>query len=283
MTAQWEQQPCPLNQPRTLTLNRQSPNPRASMRRPTSFTRSLLPNTMARRQPAFLNVSPGPSLRASSAPPSGPRKASLHLPPSSTGHPSLEPHRYQTDPPPSPSANGPSATSLDLMNSLQRSEGAVVKTRSGSVLSRGFILKTDHYPSGAHLTLDVHLSSTHNLSGRALDLDLNVHGAPNFRAPRVGDLNVFGVAQPRTQGLRAILSILRCRPNTPNPSHVVWFSTREEPIGEPLSRPESCPRPMLSIQSIYPAVPLYFETLQNPVAPSTSLIAQKTSRPLKRG
>uniref|UniRef100_A0A8H7Y3N0 Inositol hexakisphosphate-domain-containing protein n=1 Tax=Psilocybe cubensis TaxID=181762 RepID=A0A8H7Y3N0_PSICU len=66
--------------------------------------------------------------------------------------------------------------------------------------------------------------------GRALDLDLNVHGAPNFRAPRHGDLNVFGAAQPRTQGLRAILSILRCRPNTPNPAHVVWFSTREEPI-----------------------------------------------------
>lgn len=67
--------------------------------------------------------------------------------------------------------------------------------------------------------------------GRALDLELNVHGAPNFRAPRQGGLNVFGAAQPRTQGLRAILSILRCRLDTPNPSHVVWFSTREEPIG----------------------------------------------------
>lgn len=62
-------------------------------------------------------------------------------------------------------------------------------------------------------------------------MDLNVHGAPNFRAPRIGDFNVFGAAQPRTQGLRAILSILRCRPGTLNPSHVVWFSTREEPIG----------------------------------------------------
>jgi hypothetical protein len=60
---------------------------------------------------------------------------------------------------------------------------------------------------------------------------LNVHGAPNFRAPRIADLNVFGVAQPRTQGLRAILSVLRCRPGTPNSSHVIWFSTREEPIG----------------------------------------------------
>ena len=69
------------------------------------------------------------------------------------------------------------------------------------------------------------------IAGRALDLELNVHGAPNFRAPREGDLNVFGVAQPRTQGLRGILSVLRCRPNTPNPTHVVWFSTREEPVG----------------------------------------------------
>ncbi|KAI0783947.1 inositol hexakisphosphate-domain-containing protein [Irpex lacteus] len=99
------------------------------------------------------------------------------------------------------------------MHQLQRSGPSVVKTRSGSVLSRGFILKTDHYPSG-----------------RALDLELNVHGAPNFRSPREGHLNVFGVAQPRTQGLRGILSVLRCRPNIPCPTHVVWFCTREEPI-----------------------------------------------------
>ncbi|KAI9453330.1 inositol hexakisphosphate-domain-containing protein [Russula earlei] len=99
------------------------------------------------------------------------------------------------------------------MPHLLRSAPSIVKTRSGSVLSRGFILKTDHYPSG-----------------RALDLDLNVHGAPNFRAPRTGSLNVFGAAQPRSQGLRAILSILRARPTEISPSHVVWFSTREEPI-----------------------------------------------------
>ncbi|KAI0685965.1 inositol hexakisphosphate-domain-containing protein [Cytidiella melzeri] len=99
------------------------------------------------------------------------------------------------------------------MHQLQRSGPSVVKTRTGSVLSRGFILKTDHYPSG-----------------RALDLELNVHGAPNFRSPREVHLNVFGVAQPRTQGLRGILSVLRCRPNVANSTHVVWFCTREEPI-----------------------------------------------------
>ncbi|KAF8071749.1 inositol hexakisphosphate-domain-containing protein [Lyophyllum atratum] len=125
--------------------------------------------------------------------------------------------------------------SMDLTGLLQRSEPSVVKSRTGSVLSRGFILKTDHYPSG-----------------RALDLDLNVHGAPNFRAPRIGGFNVFGAAQPRTQGLRAILSILRCRPGTTHPSHVVWFSTREEPIvyisGRPfVLRDASEPRRTLSL------------------------------------
>lgn len=39
----------------------------------------------------------------------------------------------------------------DPIAHLLRSEASIVKTRSGSVLSRGFILKTDHYPSGALL------------------------------------------------------------------------------------------------------------------------------------
>jgi hypothetical protein len=42
---------------------------------------------------------------------------------------------------------------------------------------------------------------------------------------------VFGAAQPRSQGLRAILSILRARSTDTSPSHVIWISTREEPIG----------------------------------------------------
>jgi hypothetical protein len=38
---------------------------------------------------------------------------------------------------------------LDLSAHLLRAEAGVVKARAGAVLSRGFILKTDHYPSGA--------------------------------------------------------------------------------------------------------------------------------------
>ncbi|KAF9260086.1 hypothetical protein L218DRAFT_1079604 [Marasmius fiardii PR-910] len=145
---------------------------------------------------------------------------------------SLAPRKSTRDSSVGPKTSG---VSLDLMGYLQRSGSSVVKTRSGSVLSRGFILKTDFYPTG-----------------RALDLELNVHGAPNFRAPKQGDLNVFGVAQPRTQGLRAILSVLRCRPGITDPSHVVWFSTREEPIvyisGRPfVLRDASQPKKTLSL------------------------------------
>lgn len=143
------------------------------------------------------------------------------------------------------------AVPLDLMDNLKRAEPSVVKTRTGSVLSRGFILKTDYYPSG-----------------RALDLDLNVHGAPNFRASR--DTNVFGVAQPRTQGLRAILSVLRCRPGTTNPSHVVWFSTREEPIvyisGRPFVLRDSAePRRTLSLSDRAENLEAIEERLKNDI------------------
>ena len=42
------------------------------------------------------------------------------------------------------------AAHLDIMPSLQKATHSVVKARNGSVLSRGSILKTDHYPSGEH-------------------------------------------------------------------------------------------------------------------------------------
>lgn len=114
------------------------------------------------------------------------------------------------------------------------SNASVVKARSGSVLTRGFILKTDFYPNG-----------------RALDLDINLGGAPNFRAPKSTPLNVFGVAQPRIAGIKAILSLLNCcppaisgRPAEPLDSPIggtarrnregafrcLWFNTREEPV-----------------------------------------------------
>jgi hypothetical protein len=40
------------------------------------------------------------------------------------------------------------AAHLDITPSLQKATHSVVKARNGNVLSRGSILKTDHYPSG---------------------------------------------------------------------------------------------------------------------------------------
>ncbi|KAI8579918.1 hypothetical protein K450DRAFT_187884 [Umbelopsis ramanniana AG] len=87
---------------------------------------------------------------------------------------------------------------------------SVVKTRSGSVLSRNTILKMDHFPSGAHSNLDFHLQ-----------------GAPNFR---MVDLNVYGVAQPTVIGLSTILALLNCHPKSHGKAQCAWFSTREEPL-----------------------------------------------------
>ncbi|KAF9510295.1 hypothetical protein BS47DRAFT_1373349 [Hydnum rufescens UP504] len=114
----------------------------------------------------------------------------------------------------------------------------MIKARNGSVLSRGFILKTDFYPTG-----------------RALDLDIALMGAPNFRSPRHGSLNVFGVAQPRINGIKAVLSVLgssSARPDSPPRSHCVFFSTREEPViyisGRPfVLRDASAPKEALSL------------------------------------
>lgn len=124
---------------------------------------------------------------------------------------------------------------LGCKSKLKASEAGVVKRRDGSVLARGFILKTDHYPTG-----------------RALDLDLHLEGAPNWRAPKEEGLNVYGVAQPTLPGLRGILSVLGCRPRAAvtqrssgnndededpeidagpsDPGRCVWFCTREEPV-----------------------------------------------------
>lgn len=117
---------------------------------------------------------------------------------------------------------------------LKKEQAGIIKRRNGAVLSRGFILKTDHYPTG-----------------RALDLDFRLTDAPNWRSPKEESLNVYGVAQPTLAGVKSILSLLGCRPeedvdgsgrrgsfadgNTSSvqkPSSAVWLCLREEPISE---------------------------------------------------
>lgn len=61
-------------------------------------------------------------------------------------------------------------------------------------------------------------------------------------------MNVFGVAQPRVSGVKALLSLLQCRPGLVKPSHCHWFSTREEPIGTSITSHE---RRDLHLQIVY--------------------------------
>ncbi|ORX60585.1 hypothetical protein DM01DRAFT_1332719 [Hesseltinella vesiculosa] len=94
--------------------------------------------------------------------------------------------------------------------SLLKSVGTTVKARNGSVLTRNTILKLDHFSSGMNTNLDLHL-----------------HGAPNFRQAA---LDVYGVAQPTVIGLSTILSVLGCHPKQAPTTSCTWFSTREEPL-----------------------------------------------------
>ncbi|PWN31661.1 uncharacterized protein FA14DRAFT_127972 [Meira miltonrushii] len=75
-------------------------------------------------------------------------------------------------------------------------EGMVVKSRQGSVLTRGLVLKTDFF---AGL--------------KRPDMGVLLQGAPNFRQADVPGLQVYGVAQPTVMGLKTILSVLQCAPN----------------------------------------------------------------------
>jgi len=91
----------------------------------------------------------------------------------------------------------------------------VVKSRQGSVLSRGSLLKTDYFASG-----------------RAQSLTHHLQGAPNFRS---ASYNIFGTAQPTLAGIKTVLAFLKSHPAGRRNS--VWFCTREEPVIYMSARP----------------------------------------------
>jgi hypothetical protein len=86
----------------------------------------------------------------------------------------------------------------------------VVKNRTGSVLSRGMILKADHFDAVVRSKSDIKLQ-----------------GAPNFR---MADANIFGVAQPTVLGYKTVLTLLQCCPANKHNNRALWINTREEPL-----------------------------------------------------
>ncbi|GAA6033114.1 hypothetical protein JCM8097_002951 [Rhodosporidiobolus ruineniae] len=101
---------------------------------------------------------------------------------------------------------------------LSRLSPSVVPSRTGSVLSRGLILKSDYRfvppPSSSSA-----ITETGGLS---------LSGATNLRD---GGLGVWGAAQPTVTGVRSVLAVLRAKGGQGKQgSEVAWFVTREEPI-----------------------------------------------------
>ncbi|KAG0660956.1 hypothetical protein C6P46_004229 [Rhodotorula mucilaginosa] len=116
----------------------------------------------------------------------------------------------------------------------------VVPSRSGSVLSRGLILKSDYRFLAQSTALEPHItpdpsSSTFSDQTKTENgwTGLHLSGASNLRD---GGLGVWGLAQPTRTGVRSLLSLLRCKQSTAGGARndkgkeVAWFVTREEPI-----------------------------------------------------
>lgn len=94
----------------------------------------------------------------------------------------------------------------------------VVQERSGHVMVKGSILKTDHFTGCRRLP----------------NPSVEIEGAPNFRSvwpegPVDGiDLRAYGTGIPTRQGLEDILALLQA--NDQEGENVTWVNLREEPI-----------------------------------------------------
>lgn len=117
--------------------------------------------------------------------------------------------------------DGPSTSERKLaprpnIQDLLKHAAGVVKSRNGSVLARGFILKSEHRPTS--------YSSTSEKPQM-----IRLRGAPNFRG--LGGLGVYGCAQPTITGVKTVLSALQSQPQSRlTPRETIWFCTREEPL-----------------------------------------------------
>ncbi|KAM0753591.1 hypothetical protein T439DRAFT_322487 [Meredithblackwellia eburnea MCA 4105] len=102
------------------------------------------------------------------------------------------------------------------ITTLLRHASSVPQSRTGAVLSRGYILKLDQRPSPSQNSIK-------------LNEPLHLRGAINFR---MANLGVFGVAQPTETGLRTILNLLKAKnlPGGKLGKELVWVCTREEPL-----------------------------------------------------
>lgn len=96
---------------------------------------------------------------------------------------------------------------------------SVINNRTGNVLGRGTILKSDHFPGCQRKGMEV-----------------MVDQAPNYR--KVSGMEVYGVAIPTVEGICNVLDLLDS--GIEGNSWVTWVSLREEPVSYAIGRPFVC-------------------------------------------
>ncbi|ORY84702.1 inositol hexakisphosphate-domain-containing protein [Leucosporidium creatinivorum] len=225
---------------------------------PLTSTHSRTSSQPIRRSSVHVTTTTTTAPTSPSSPPTPRPRAALleRIPSSSSVERPYSPHRklsYNDDP------TAPPPPPLDPLNLLRLAPG-VVQSRTGSVLSRGFILKSDARPvapASSSETEGLAFASGEGEAGQGIkkgageaggggggkpkdpslnppnDGFLHLTGATNFRAASLG---VYGVAQPTFAGLQTVLTLLRSNSTTGSRGEVVegretvWFCTREEPI-----------------------------------------------------
>ena len=90
---------------------------------------------------------------------------------------------------------------------------AFIQQRTGSILSRAMILKSDYIPTA-----------------QVAKLDINISGAPNFR--QIRPYPIYACGQPSATGVRTILNMLagNQQHKQKTASKTIWINLREEPI-----------------------------------------------------
>ncbi|GAA5906325.1 uncharacterized protein JCM6883_005515 [Sporobolomyces salmoneus] len=118
---------------------------------------------------------------------------------------------------------------------LAKLASGVGSTRSGSVLSRGLILKSDYRysapPAASQTEASAFADPEHERRTHAQQAEAyHLGGATNFRD---GGLGIWGTAQPSETGILSVLTLLRSKhdPTTREKGkETVWCCLREEPI-----------------------------------------------------
>ncbi|CEQ43057.1 SPOSA6832_04952 [Sporobolomyces salmonicolor] len=139
--------------------------------------------------------------------------------------------------PTAPGGSSLSSSAPPVPLNLGKLARGVIPSRTGSVLSRGLILKSDYHfvapPSSSQTEASAFADPPAHSAADAKSAGyggFHLSGATNFRD---GGLGVWGVAQPSETGVMSVLTVLRSRHDLARDEkgqETVWFCTREEPI-----------------------------------------------------